>query len=282
MKEFIYFIKDLVKESNEKELIYISNELSYKILLSSFPFFIYLINLLTVIGIKYEVFESTFMNALPSSVLTVLSSFISSMTTFAESNNFSSIMNLTLAIAILSSSTGFAAVMRGINKTYGVKDERSFIHRTLISISFVFVFSFSLITSATLIVFSDVIFNFLNFLGLNIPYLNILSIFEYGISTIIILLNVIFVYKVSSYKKISFKSTIPGAVITVIAWILSSYGFNIYINNFSKYNTLYGVIGSFIIFILWINIIALVLLIGSQINALIDSKIVIKQKNKSL
>lgn len=276
MKIIYSFIKDLVKEFNEKELIYISNELSYKILLSSFPFFIYLVNMITFFGIKHEMFKSTLVHALPSSVLVVLSSLLNSVNTFAESNNFSSIMNLTLIIAVLSSSSGFSAIMRGINKTYGVKDERSFIHKTLISILFVFIFSFSLIISATLLVFNDVIFSFLNFLGLNIPYLKIFDLFKYIVSIIIVLLNVIFVYKISSFKKISFKSTIPGAIITVIAWILSSLGFNLYINNFSKYNTLYGVIGSFIIFILWINIIALVLLVGSQINALMDSKIVTK------
>lgn len=268
----INFIKDLLKEFDDKELIYISNELSYKLLLATFPFFIYLINMLAFLGLKHQIFESSVFETLPNSILLVLNSFLSSMDTFAASSNFSSIMNLTLFFAIFSSSSGFSAIMRGINKTYGVKDKRNFLYKTLISIAFVFIFSFSLISSSLLIVFSDAIFSFLEFFNINVPNLSIFDYLKYIISTIIILLNVILVYKFSSYKKITFKSTIPGAIVTVVAWILSSFAFNIYINNFSSYNALYGAIGSFIIFILWINLISIVLLIGSQINALLEKK----------
>ncbi len=277
MKTFLNFLKELVKKFNENELMFMSNELTYKLLLSIFPLLIYLINILAFFGIKYQVLQTSFVSAMPDAVKIILSSFLSSVSAFAQSNNVESIMNLTLLLTIWSSSSGFYTIMRGINKTYDVVDERNFVHRRLISIYLVLQFTSTLLISSVFMVFDDALTFLLLQLGIVIDLPSILNILYICMPTLIILLNVMLVYKISSYKKIKIISTLPGALITVIAWLISSIGYNFYINNFSKYNAVYGVIGSFIIFILWINIISVVLLIGSQINALLEDRFVTKK-----
>lgn len=49
--------------------------------------------------------------------------------------------------------------------------------------------------------------------------------------------------------------------------VLSSYGFNFYIENFSRYNVLYGSIGTLMLIMLWLYLNSLVLLIGFELNA---------------
>jgi membrane protein len=58
-----------------------------------------------------------------------------------------------------------------------------------------------------------------------------------------------------------------GALFTTLLIILTSYLFGIYIDNFSKYNELYGSIGALLIlmFYLWLN--ANILLLGYELNA---------------
>ncbi len=268
------FLKNLFKQFNDNELIYMSNELTYKMLLAFFPLLIYLINVFTFFGIKYEIFQSSFVNALPDTVKIIINSFVGSITTFAESSSIESLMNITLFLTIYSASSGFYSVMRGINRTYGVKDERHFLVQRLISVYLVFQFTITLIMSGVFMVFDDVIVLVLSKFGVTLYAPLLLQTVAYIAPIVLIFINVMIVYKISSYKKISMLSTVPGAAITVVAWIVTSLGYNFYINNFSKYNAIYGVIGSFIIFILWINIIAIVLLIGSQINALIEHKFI--------
>ncbi len=272
MKKTFEFLKKLIQQFNDNELIYMSNELTYKMLLAIFPLIIYLINVLTFFGIKYQVFQSSFAKALPDTVKIVIDSFVGSITTFAVSSNVKSLMNITLFLAIYSASSGFYSVMRGINKTYGTKDKRHFLVQRLISVYLVFQFTLTLVISSIFMVFDDVIILFLSKFGIKLYQPMFLKIVAYIAPIIILLISVMIVYKISSYKKITILSTIPGAMVTVIAWIVTSLVYNFYINNFSKYNAIYGVIGSFIIFILWINIIAIVLLIGSQINSLIEYK----------
>ena len=66
-----------------------------------------------------------------------------------------------------------------------------------------------------------------------------------------------------------------GALFTTILIMLTSYLFGIYIENFAKYNELYGSIGALLIllFYLWLN--ANILLLGFELN------ISLKQLRKS-
>ena len=52
-----------------------------------------------------------------------------------------------------------------------------------------------------------------------------------------------------------------------ILFVLSTVGFNIYISNFSRYNVLYGSIGTLIILMLWIWIVAILILAGNDLNS---------------
>ena len=57
-----------------------------------------------------------------------------------------------------------------------------------------------------------------------------------------------------------------GALITTVLFILTTYFFGVYINNFSTYNELYGSIGALLIMLLYIWINANLLLLGFELN----------------
>ena len=59
----------------------------------------------------------------------------------------------------------------------------------------------------------------------------------------------------------------PGALMTTFLLFLTTYGFRIYIENFSNYNQLYGSIGALLIFLLYIWINSNILLLGFELNA---------------
>lgn len=58
----------------------------------------------------------------------------------------------------------------------------------------------------------------------------------------------------------------PGSVLAISLFVLATFGFNVYISNFSRYNVLYGSIGTLIIIMLWIWIIAILILAGNDLN----------------
>lgn len=59
---------------------------------------------------------------------------------------------------------------------------------------------------------------------------------------------------------------LPGAILGAIAWLATTSLFRIYVDNFSSYNRVYGLVGAFMVLMLWLYLSSLILLIGGQLN----------------
>jgi membrane protein len=62
--------------------------------------------------------------------------------------------------------------------------------------------------------------------------------------------------------------------------LATTFGFNYYVNNFSRYNALYGSIGTLIVIMMWFYFNAMVLIIGFELNASIANARMQKDKNR--
>jgi membrane protein len=68
-------------------------------------------------------------------------------------------------------------------------------------------------------------------------------------------------------KHPGFRWLTPGGVIAVLAWLIASGLFALYVANFGSYNKTYGSLAAVIIFLVWLWISNTVLLLGAEINA---------------
>ena len=59
----------------------------------------------------------------------------------------------------------------------------------------------------------------------------------------------------------------PGAILATTLFVLGTVAFNTYISNFSRYNVLYGSIGTLIILLLWIWVVSILILAGNDLNS---------------
>ncbi|MBO6025247.1 MAG: YihY/virulence factor BrkB family protein [Bacteroidales bacterium] len=59
----------------------------------------------------------------------------------------------------------------------------------------------------------------------------------------------------------------PGTILATTLFVLGTVGFNAYISNFSRYNVLYGSIGTLIILLLWFWVVAILILAGNDLNS---------------
>ena len=72
----------------------------------------------------------------------------------------------------------------------------------------------------------------------------------------------------------------PGTILATILFVFGTMGFNVYISNFSRYNVLYGSIGTLIIIMLWIWIIAILILAGNDLNSGIRREVMKRSDNE--
>jgi membrane protein len=94
-----------------------------------------------------------------------------------------------------------------------------------------------------------------------------LNMAKYTFATIMIYIGTATLYYFGTTEGRQSRFFSIGALFTTLLIILSSYLFGVYIENFSKYNELYGSIGALLIllFYLWLN--SNILLLGYELNA---------------
>ncbi len=275
-KKAFSFIVCFIKKFEENELIYFANALTYRLLFALFPFIIFLITLLGFFDFEINEEIQNILFSMPQEIRDIFSVFLEEV---VYTKNLS-ILSISLFISVFSASSGFNYLIKGINKAFDIEDERSFFKIRAISVLLVFVFSFLIIASLILFIFCDAIENFLmNFTG-SVDILNkIFGMTGYIIDVVALFAIIIVTFKIAVYKKISFKQLVPGTAVVVGGWLLMSKIFNIYVNNFSKVSVVYGGLGSIFILLVWLNMLSMIILGGSQINAIIIEIINRRKKN---
>jgi membrane protein len=94
----------------------------------------------------------------------------------------------------------------------------------------------------------------------------LLEIFRYGGIFLLFYLVIcsIYYFAPAVHKKLKFFNF--GALIASVLGILATNLFSYYLSNFDSYNKLYGSIGTLIALMVWIYLIALILILGFEIN----------------
>ena len=265
MKKIKMFVTELVIKVIENDLISMANALTFKLLLGSFPFIIFLITLIAFLNLRTDTFINSLAQDMPVEIMNIINLVIDEVVNTKRI----SLLSSSLLISLYSASSGFYYVIKGFNQAYGIDDDRGIIRTRAISFALVLIFCGIIIGSLYLVIFSDIV----NMLIVKNTFLEAIpteinSLRGYTINAMVLLGMIIIMYKLALAKKTCIKELLPGALFTILSWLVLSKGFNIYVNNFSKYSMVYGSIGGVFVFAIWLNLLAYVLLIGGQINAI--------------
>jgi len=87
-----------------------------------------------------------------------------------------------------------------------------------------------------------------------------------------------FIFKYAPSVEKQWKFSSPGTITTTFLSILSSFAFSVFVTNFSKYNVLYGSIGTIMMVMALIYINSLAILIGFELNVSINSIKILSDK----
>jgi membrane protein len=69
----------------------------------------------------------------------------------------------------------------------------------------------------------------------------------------------------------------PGAVLFTVGFAGSSWAFSYYVGHFGSYDATYGSLGAVIVLLVWMYLLAVFLLLGGELNALLEQRIEVRQ-----
>ncbi|MEZ5257382.1 MAG: YihY/virulence factor BrkB family protein [Ilumatobacteraceae bacterium] len=58
-----------------------------------------------------------------------------------------------------------------------------------------------------------------------------------------------------------------GSLFAILAWVVVTLGFRIYVANFASYNETYGSLGAVAVLLVWLWLTSVIVLLGAEINA---------------
>ena len=168
-------------------------------------------------------------------------------------------------------SSGMYAIMQQLNITYRVREARSLVRGRLIAIILSLLFGLLVLGAFSLVVMGGGLETWISDrLGSSDMLATGFAVFRWIVICLALLLGHAFFYKFGPNVEQEFRFITPGSVFGSIMLILASLAFSFYISNFGNYSATYGSIGAVIILMLWLYIAGFVILVGSEINALLE------------
>ena len=258
-------IKNIIQRSNYNEINSKAAEMSFYLLLSFFPFLIFTISSIVYIPIihlnKYIILLQ---NIMPNSAFNIVSSLIYS----AIDNRSISFLIMSFMLTVWTSSRGIKALIRGTNKSYRVKETRSFFKVSVIALLFTIILLVLIFSSMIFLVYGEKVgYLIFKFIGLNKIFINVWNICRYTLGVIMVIIILISLYKYTPNKNIKTSEAVPGAIIATFVWLTISFFYSYYANNYSNYEIIYGSIAGIIVLMTWLYLSSWALFIGSEVNA---------------
>lgn len=255
---------------------------SYNLILAVFPGILFLFTLIPYFPIdQVDVYVLTFLETiLPSETYQAVADTIDEIV----SKRRSGVLSFGFLFTMYAATNGTLALMNAFNMTLAIEEKRSFFHARWVALLLTFILIAVLVLAVLVIIIGQLVIQFLvnhdyvsentSFLGIRlILYFSIFLIFFFGIS-------VIYYFAPNIPNRIRFFNI--GAFLSSLLCILATYGFSYYISNFNSYNKLYGSIGTFIGLMIWIYLVALILILGFEINFSVRDAISQKKHPDSL
>ncbi len=268
-------LKQLVSRAIDDDITALAAQLAYNLLLSFLPFLLLLLTMLGYSDLQSKDVLIYLRQIMPKSAFDLI---YTTVIDIVDSRN-GNLLSLSILGVIWSGSSGFRAIIIGLNKAYDEKETRPYWKTLAISILFMIGLAAVIIVAVALVVFGQMIGNLIT------EHLHLSSEFRVNwdiIRYLITLCGMVFVfaalYHFTPCRRLTWKEVMPGATFSTLGWLISSLGFAYYVNNFNNYSSVYGGIGAVIVLMLWLYITSIIILLGGEINALLAYQKVGKEK----
>ena len=260
LKDYFKRIFNLIMKPEMKIL---PGQLAYFLILSIFPF----LTLLGYIGSKVTLLSGPYINIvskfLPDSFNNILLPFLTN-------SSITGNVTIVMILGFILVSNGTHSIIITSDELFGI-DYGDYIKRRVKAFFMIFILIFLFMFVVIVLAYGNIIVN-------NIINLDVFSRFRDNIYFAFVLIKwpfecilffwiLKFMYTIAPDEEISSKFMNKGALFTTISWIIITFGYSYYVNNFANYSLFYGSLSGIIVMMIWIYLLSFIFVMGIAINA---------------
>lgn len=257
------FLRTLWREWDTDNVGDIAGALTFSAVLALFPFLLFVVSLASLFldPAQALLLTAELQRIAPSAVATILGERLQSLSAGSRPG----LLTMSAIGAIWAASGGVTALMRALNQAYDVPERRSFWKVRGIAVLTTLVAAVLSIVAAVIAIATPALAG-----AIGGPLETLILWLRIPLAALIMMLVLALLYYFLPDVEQDFRFITPGSVTAVILWVLASLGFSLYVSNFGSYEVTYGALGGVIVLLLWMWISSQAVLLGAEINAVIE------------
>ncbi|MDP8908592.1 MAG: YihY/virulence factor BrkB family protein [Chloroflexota bacterium] len=176
-------------------------------------------------------------------------------------------------ITLWSAKNAMAALMRGLNGVYGVKESRSWVRRQVISVELTVALAIAIVGAGSFYVLgTDVGDGIAEYIGLGTAWATVSTWLRWPVIAVLIVALVTLLHYFGPDLDAPLRWFVPGAAFTVVFWAIATVALRIYIGMSSGFSEAYGIFGAMLAVIFWLYVMSIIVLLGGLLNHIVQRR----------
>ncbi|MDE7221337.1 MAG: YihY/virulence factor BrkB family protein [Oscillospiraceae bacterium] len=242
--------------------------LAYYLLFMIFPLLIFLSSLLGLLDLDISGITSSLDALLPSGVVDVVESYLS----YVSQTSSRTMLWFGLVFTIYFPMRAADCLMAAVRRAYHLPRPKN---QILYMMKVLLYTVFLLVTIALTLALATVGRQALEFAGrfVAVPeaFIDLWSDLRFLVLGGVMFAAVGLLYAAAQDVRQPARNIVPGALAALVGWMVVSAAFSFYVENFANYTVIYGALGTVIVLMMWLNLTAVVLIMGAEINGVLAS-----------
>jgi membrane protein len=261
-----------IKKLGDDELSTRSAALSYYFILALFPMFLFLISLIGLFAGPGSELRETILSLgrmVPGAASGLVHGIVS------ETSRSASDIKATAGIlgALWAASAGMTAVVESRNVVYELRETRPWWKQKLTVVGLTVALAALIISALVLVLYGGKIGQTLaTYVGQGDVFKVAWEILHWPVTFGAMFMSFSVIYYFGPNARGKWHWVTPGAALGVALWLVASLGFRMYLKFFNSYAATYGSLGAVIILLLWLYITGAAVLLGAELNSIIEEE----------
>lgn len=239
------------------------------IVLSVFPALVLTLSLLRYTGLQVSSLVEVLASILPEALMGT----VEELVLLTYENSTGALVGISALTALWSASKGVCGLLTGLNRVYGVSEDRGWLYTRCISVLYTFVFLAVLLLTLMVHVFGSTILALLpisrvrliRILGRIVDFRFLLLL---TVQTAVFML--MFAFLPNGRNRL--RDTIPGAILTSLGWLLISGAFSVYVEHFASLKNIFGSVYTLALAMLWLYFCLSLIFYSAALNQYLENR----------
>ncbi|MBE6756980.1 MAG: YihY/virulence factor BrkB family protein [Ruminococcaceae bacterium] len=258
-----HILRDFAKRNQTNAVDAYAAEATLFVVISFFPSALLLLSSLPHLPFTQAQITNTFVQIIPA----VIADFMQSILEELYPSPRVTVTVITAVLALWSSSRGSVALMRGLDRIYGIRRTRGYVVMRLLASVYVLFFFVLLTIVLAFLAFGGVV---LDWLSKSVPWLATAAVFKRGgqlvVSFAVLFLVFWLLYVATTREWTRCLRQTPGALLAAGGWVGYSTLYSAYLNTVGGRAAYYGSLSVVMFSLLWLYFCMYIFFVGAEVN----------------